>query len=300
MSLSVALRLGRVSNLPTVWTNCIAGAALAGAFGLSPVGAGAVVAVAASLSVFYVGGMYLNDAFDQRIDALERPERPIPSGQISAAAVFVVGFALLALGVAGLGLSAAFLAHASPLRAMGAGLGTAALIVVYDAYHKGNPLSPVLMGLCRVGVYVSACFALGGDWSAELLLASGALLAYLIGLTYVAKQENLKQVKHLWPLVFLLVPFAYAAPVATCFDFGVFVYAGLALWVVFALTLLRRTPPQIPRAVVSFIAGISLVDALVVSVVGVASLIPQAGFWPLVCVAGFALTLLSQRWIKGT
>ena len=34
--------------------------------------------------MFYIGGMYLNDAFDRDIDARERPERPIPSGHVGA------------------------------------------------------------------------------------------------------------------------------------------------------------------------------------------------------------------------
>ena len=53
MSWGVALRLGRVSNLPTVWTNTLAGIALAG---------GSVVdrrtlSLIVALSLFYVAGM---------------------------------------------------------------------------------------------------------------------------------------------------------------------------------------------------------------------------------------------------
>ena len=60
MSLSVWLRLGRVSNLPTVWSNVLTGLALVGA--LQPDASLLVLVLA--LSLFYVGGMYLNDAFD--------------------------------------------------------------------------------------------------------------------------------------------------------------------------------------------------------------------------------------------
>ena len=94
LSLGVALRLGRVSNLPTVWTNVAAGMALSGAGLAVEILAG----VALAMSLFYVGGMYLNDAFDRDIDARERPERPIPSGLVPAATVFQIGFALLAAG----------------------------------------------------------------------------------------------------------------------------------------------------------------------------------------------------------
>ena len=91
------LLLGRVSNLPTVWTNTLAGCALAGA----AVGPGRLALLALAFSLLYTGGMYLNDAFDRESDARERPERPIPSGRIGARPVFAIGFALLAAGVLG-------------------------------------------------------------------------------------------------------------------------------------------------------------------------------------------------------
>src|SRR5262249_23144504 len=85
------LKLGRVSNLPTVWTNVLAGAVLSGAdWHGTKLG---VMLVA--MSLFYVGGMYLNDYFDRAIDKRERPERPIPSGDIAAPTVATIGFALV-------------------------------------------------------------------------------------------------------------------------------------------------------------------------------------------------------------
>ena len=60
-------RLGRVSNLPTVWSNVLAAVALAGAGGafVSP---GALFGLLTALSLFYVAGMVLNDAFDAEIE----------------------------------------------------------------------------------------------------------------------------------------------------------------------------------------------------------------------------------------
>ena len=57
--LSLMLKIGRVSNLPTVWTNVVAGAFLAG------VATDTVTLLWLMLAVtlFYTGGMYLNDAF---------------------------------------------------------------------------------------------------------------------------------------------------------------------------------------------------------------------------------------------
>ena len=146
MKLGVFLRLGRVSNLPTVITNVMAGMVLAG----GQPGATAVLLVAAAAAALYVGGMYLNDAFDAVDDAAHRPERPIPAGEISRRSVFAIGFALLGLGFCVIGAGTSW----GP--AAVAAAATAGLIVLYNAWHKGNPAAPVVMGLCRVGVYVMA------------------------------------------------------------------------------------------------------------------------------------------------
>ncbi|MEM7786069.1 MAG: UbiA family prenyltransferase, partial [Planctomycetota bacterium] len=53
-----------------------------------------------SSAAIYTAGMVLNDYFDFEKDLVERPERPIPSGQISRKATFNFGFALLVGGVA--------------------------------------------------------------------------------------------------------------------------------------------------------------------------------------------------------
>ena len=61
-----ALVLGRVSNLPTVWTNTLVGLVLAGGT------AGDVrnLPLVLALSLFYHDGIYLNDAFDAGLYAV--------------------------------------------------------------------------------------------------------------------------------------------------------------------------------------------------------------------------------------
>ncbi len=94
--LSTLLRLGRISNLPTVWTNVLAGSIIAGG-GQSP---NEIAPIMVAMTAFYVGGMYLNDYFDRAIDARDRPGRPIDAGEIRAGSVLSIGFGLLAFGVA--------------------------------------------------------------------------------------------------------------------------------------------------------------------------------------------------------
>jgi 4-hydroxybenzoate polyprenyltransferase len=287
--LGVWLRLGRVSNLPSVWSNVLAALALAGGLVPEP----RVLALALAFSVFYVGGMYLNDAFDRHIDAVERPTRPIPSGQVSAAIVFGVGFGALALGT----LLTALVAQrtgASVTRATASSLVLAACIVFYDAYHKKNPLSPLVMGACRVMIYVAVAYSVSDQLARAVLLGAASLWCHLIGLTYAAKQEAFNKLTRVWPLAFLLMPAVYGVVLALEQPL---VWPFLALyvaWTFYALRFLRPGPTRaVPQAVVRLIAAISLLDAL---------LIASTGAWLGAAIAASmcALTRLFQRVVPGT
>jgi 4-hydroxybenzoate polyprenyltransferase len=284
-----ALRLGRVSNLPTVWTNVAAAAVLADA----PRAPAAFVAVALACSLFYVGGMFLNDAFDREFDARMRRERPIPAGLVSVPAVFATGFGLLAAGLVVVATTAR-LVLGDATTALVAGGALAAAIVLYDAWHKANPVAPLLMGLCRVLVYVTTSAALTGAVPNPVVGGALVLLAYLVGLTYVARQETLGSVRNLWPLGCLGVPFVLWSLSLHEGPFGVALYWGAVAWVLACVSHLGwRSRVDVPRAVVGLIAGIALVDALAIASFGHAALAVWA-------VAAFAFTLTLQRWVPGT
>ena len=173
------LLLARISNLPTVWTNVLAAVILAGA----PPAAVMPAIVAASL--FYTGGMFLNDAFDAGFDARMRADRPIPAGDVSRAEVFAAGAALIAAGEGTLWWAL----HPGPALAWGVAL--AAAITFYDVKHKGQSFGPVVMGLCRALVYAVAAAAAVGAVSAPVAIAGGVMWLYVIGLTWVAKNAGL-------------------------------------------------------------------------------------------------------------
>jgi 4-hydroxybenzoate polyprenyltransferase len=144
--LRTLLVLGRVSNLPTVWSNCLAAWLLGGG---GPWRRFAVLCAGASL--LYTGGMFLNDAFDADFDRRYRAERPIPSGQISPRMVWAVAWAMLVAGwlaILLLGMTAAIF-----------GAMLVACIVVYDAIHKRTALAPLLMAACRLLLYLVAASA---------------------------------------------------------------------------------------------------------------------------------------------
>jgi len=282
LKLGVALRLGRVSNLPTVWTNALAGATLA-ADGVPSLWV--VLLVGLALTLFYEGGMWLNDAFDAEIDAKERADRPIPNGETSRSTVFIGGWTFLTVG-----LIVALLV--SP-EAGFVGLLLTGAIVLYDWLHKRTVLSPVIMGATRFLSYGLAAVAMA-SFSGPALWGALGLFAYIIGLTYAAKQEAYDRLGASWPLGVLAIPVLYAFVQGFEFPLAFLFWLGFAGVVGFALhRLFRRSAGDVPVAVVTMIAGVCLYDA---------TLIAGTGSFALACLAalGFLLTLRLQKIASGT
>jgi 4-hydroxybenzoate polyprenyltransferase len=181
-----------------------------------------------------------------------------------------------------------------------AGLGLAGAIIYYNWRHKTDPLSPLFMGLCRVLVYVTAALAVAPKLPGPVLWGAAMLLAYLIGLTYAAKQESLGRVEGLWPLALLAAPLAYlltilpAAPDGSGTWLLWLLYLGFLAWVGYALFhLVRRGRANVPLAVGTLIAGISFLDALLIGSQGELGLAWLAA-------GGAVLTRLLQRFVPGT
>jgi 4-hydroxybenzoate polyprenyltransferase len=273
------LQLARISNTPTVVSNSVAGAVLAS----TAAEVGEVAVVAGAMALFYTAGMILNDVLDYEVDVRERPERPLPSGAVSRPAALTAVIALFAAGEALL-----LLEGTEPFLA---GLGLIALIGLYDAWHKGNPLSPVLMGACRALVYFVAALAVTASVPTEVGAAAAVLLIYIVGLTQVAKSEG-GTLLAAWPLVAVLAAVAYWIGWVNSVWF-VLLLAAFAAWTGWALWLVR-VKRRIGQGVVSLIAGVALFDALAVA--SVEGSLAAVG----VCVAAFLLTIALQTKIAGT
>ncbi|HZR19848.1 MAG TPA: UbiA family prenyltransferase [Verrucomicrobiae bacterium] len=243
------LVLARISNLPTVWSNCLAAWVLAGGgawarFGLLCLGA----------TLLYTGGMFLNDAVDQAFDRRYRPERPIVAGQISSLTVWILSCVWLVGGW----MVLFWLGRA----AMIVGSLLLLTIIFYDLVHKHTLLAPVLMAGCRFLLYLAAAAAAARSQVWPVWRPALALAAYIIGLSYLARGESTGGKSVRWPMLLLLGP-ALAATVAPA-------GAGWSVWIVLAVQIGwtlwcicgRGAVLWVPRGVAGLLAGIVFVDWL--------------------------------------
>ena len=188
------LVLGRVSNLPTVWSNCLAGWWLGGGgnFWKLPL-------LILGTSALYIGGMFLNDAFDADFD---RQRRAVTADSVRRN--FTGGGLALELGPGW---------RWGAVRCCSSEKSTGVLRCrcwrassIYDATHKFITASPWLMGLCRFWVYVIAGSTGATGLNGWPIWCGVALAFYVVGLSYVARRENFRGPIPYWPLLLLAAP----------------------------------------------------------------------------------------------
>ncbi|MFE7393411.1 SCO3242 family prenyltransferase [Streptomyces sp. NPDC057582] len=130
------LELVRAPAALSVPGDVVAGAAAGQAFG------GRTLGLACSSVCLYWAGMAANDWADRRLDEVERPERPIPSGRVSPGTALAVAAGLTAAGVALAGL-------VGGRRALTVAVPLAGAVWAYDLLAKNTPAGPTAMALCR-------------------------------------------------------------------------------------------------------------------------------------------------------
>lgn len=198
------LKLIRLPNLPTAVANVLA------AFLLVHQSWSAwpqlLLLVVGSMSL-YSAGMVLNDVFDIDRDRTQRPQRPLPSGQIGLATAKNVAFGLLGLGVIAAIAAGAVAGTMADVLKCGVVAGMLATAVyLYDGPLKQTMLAPWMMGACR-----SFNFMLGGATATTvqvgycvagfpviLWTVAFSIGLLITGVTLLARNEAEKKQSRLW------------------------------------------------------------------------------------------------------
>ncbi|VTT85502.1 (S)-2,3-di-O-geranylgeranylglyceryl phosphate synthase [Halorubrum sp. DM2] len=157
--------------------NCVAAGALTatGAFVAGASGAALPTALAAATTVFAVAaGNAINDYFDRDIDAVNRPDRPIPRGAVSPRGALATAVCWFAIAVAA----------AVPLPPLSIGIAAVNLValVTYTSLFKGTPG----LGNALVAYLVGSTFLFGG--AAVGTPRAVSVLAALAGLSTFTRE----------------------------------------------------------------------------------------------------------------
>ncbi|MEU6123756.1 SCO3242 family prenyltransferase [Streptomyces sp. NPDC047123] len=170
-------------RLPALFT--VPGDALAGAAatGLRP-NRRTLLAIGSSLCL-YEAGMALNDWADRAEDAVERPERPLPSGRIAPPAALAAASALTVTGLA--------LASRAGRPSLAAASALAGTVWAYDLGLKHTPAGPAAMAAARgLDLFLGATATAGphrGPGAGAATPSAGALAAHTLAVTVVSRRE---------------------------------------------------------------------------------------------------------------
>lgn len=224
---------------------------------------GAVVASA----LVYAAGMAANDYCDAKLDATERPHRPIPSGRLTRATVlrFVLALQLVAVLVGG-------------LVGFATGVAVAATIIatwLYNGPLKDAWIGPGVMGLCRYG---NACIGICAfAWPAPALVWCVPLttLLFVAAVTAVSRFEVTGGQGRAYraALAGLFLASTLPVGVAVAFEARLEAYAYALLLPVWVLRALRPAWPSARASVVrgvvmAGIFGIAVCNAVLAAFAG--------------------------------
>lgn len=171
------LQLTRPANLVTAIADILAGMAIA-QFTFSSFDPALLVVSTLGL---YGGGVVMNDVFDAKLDSIERPERPIPSGKVPLKSATILGLTLLFIGI----LAATLFSYQSGMIAV----VVAALTVLYNRFAKHHVFfGPLTMGMCRGGNLFLGMSVLPESFQQYSFVAL-LPIAYIAAITLISQDE---------------------------------------------------------------------------------------------------------------
>ena len=179
-SLWAYLQLMRPANIITAWADILLGAAAGFSLGTN-FDVNTLGWLILATTGLYGGGVVFNDVCDAELDAIERPERPLPSGKVSLANAAALGTVLLVIGI----LAATMVSTLSAIIAM----AVAVSVLVYDKWSKHQTfLGPINMGLCRGGNLLLGVSAVSGAVGDRWYLALVPIV-YIGAITAISQGE---------------------------------------------------------------------------------------------------------------
>jgi len=321
------LATGRMSNLPTVWCNCLAAALLLAAtssqfpslyrqfltehpaqFFFSYLIVGIILVTSSSL--LYVGGCFLGDAIDANFDKTHKPKRPIPSGLLCKKSILTSAVIMLILGTLIPLLLLFFQPPFVPKTVSTSNFSLAPYLAIpfltltitlYSILHKKIPaLGLPLIGLCRFFLIIAAAgisswlllhfqakLIITPYFTLPTILYASAVCMYTIAFASVARTESSDS-----PITwrYLLRYTMLALPFLSLITFPAFHIQTLIAFILYTIWLTYAfsfLSKNKGNYVSKCLAGFCLLDACFIAHLG--------WNWLIACVILFILSLRLQK-----
>ena len=267
-------QLMRPANVVTAISDVLAGAAISTLYlhdGDWHLSVTYLIALSLATIGLYGGGVVFNDVFDAKLDAIERPERPIPSGTVPLKRAVLFGITLFTLGV----VAASFVNVVSSMIA-----GSIVLMcLLYDKWAKHHFIGgPIAMGLCR-GLNLLLGMSLFATVLPQVWALSFIPIIYVAAITIISRGEVHGGKK--LPLLFSAL--LYAIVIGLIAYFGVLKsegWLGIAILAVFAAVIYTplikaiktEAAPDIRKSVRYAVLALIFMNAIWVAAAGLSGL----------------------------
>ncbi|MFT5633009.1 MAG: hypothetical protein ACI9SQ_000718 [Rubritalea sp.] len=316
--LKALLATGRVSNLPTVWCNCLAAVLIL--FHQSENGIHSYIQQPWNQSLtyltiylvffstcIYVGGCFMGDFHDRKFDALHKPDRPIPAGILSKNTVAGIGFSLLFFSILGAPIIPSLVLEHVRMNIM----FLPVMFLVYSVnnysqWHKKSLFIGLpLIGLCRFFLIIFAAAAasillgkIEGSPGHErfhavsyfilpIIIYAAAVCIYTIAFASVARTESSDSPitwRNLLRYTMLALPLTVLFTNQSLQIETITALVIYALWLSYAFSFLSKNKGNY---VSKCLAGFCLLDACFLAQFG--------WIWVVICLILFLLALALQK-----
>jgi 4-hydroxybenzoate polyprenyltransferase len=240
-------QLFRISNIFTVPPDILAGYFVTTINNLTLVNYQNILILVFSSIFLYIGGLITNDLFDIKIDKIERPNRPLVSGNIKESTIILLSILFFGTGI--------FLAFLLTFATVVISIVLVIMILLYNYRLKNGKLRPFLMGGIRAlnviyGSTTTYIFFTTTNYdffetsfinttTTNLLIVSFAIFFHIFTLTLLSKREtenenkqyknslNLKNIFIVYLIIFIIILFIGITFVPNKYPFLVFFIAFL-------------------------------------------------------------------------
>lgn len=252
------LELSRPPNLFTVPGDVLAGASMA----LITKNEMPLILPSLIISLsLYISGLILNDFFDRKIDSIERPNRPIPSGRVFPNTALISAISLIFFAVALSSMYAMIFWFS---------LGLVFLILLYNCLIRKIPLLGIIvMGLCRgMNLLLGASFC-PNPFNNVVLAGAGTEILYIASVSTLACNETKGPppgIKLWLPLISLIISLPILLIISKSSIFGIFMSLVAFSWIFFIQRQIRKKKKNLQKSIGDLIRSLILIQCVLIAV----------------------------------